>query len=55
MAEMREEFEWYWLTKLKPKMMKIIAIFSTFMTVLVILGEVTLFTEFPIGLFPLLF
>jgi hypothetical protein len=47
--------EWYWLTKIKPSTMKFLGLFSTFMTILVILGEITLFTDFPVGLFPLLF
>lgn len=50
----REIVEWLWLTRIKPMICRIIGILFMFMSILIVLGECTLFTAQPIGLFPLM-
>lgn len=50
-----EVIEWFWLTKLRPFLYRVLAIVFSIMSILIILGEITLFLDFPIGLFPLMF
>lgn len=55
MPRFREAVEWHWLLLIKPMIYKGIAVLFFCMSVLVVLGECTLFITFPIGAFPLLF
>jgi len=50
-----QRLEWYWFTYIRSKVCKACAVVFTVLSVLVVLGEVTLFMSAPIGLFPLLF
>lgn len=47
--------EWLWLTRVKPVSCRALAIVLALMSCLVVLGEITLFIEAPVGLFPLMF
>lgn len=51
----REKMEWMWLTRIKPFLCRILGIFFTMMSILIIIGETTLFLTAPIGLFPIMF
>lgn len=55
LARAREVVEWYWLTKAKPLLYRTLALGFIVMSILVVLGETTLFLEFPIGVFPIMF
>ncbi|OMJ72452.1 hypothetical protein SteCoe_29108 [Stentor coeruleus] len=55
LARLREINEWYWLTRIKPCLFRTLGLLFIIMSILVILGEATLFLEFPIGVFPLMF
>jgi LMBR1-like membrane protein len=51
----REAIEWYWLVSLKPLLYKFVSMVLSLGSVLVILGEATLFIDIPVGVFPMLF
>lgn len=55
LARQIEVVEWMWLTRIKPVTYRILGLVFLFLSVLVILGECTLFIETPLALFPLLF
>lgn len=50
-----DTLEWYWLTTLKPILCRALAVVLSLMSALVVFGEITLFIEAPIGLFPMMF
>lgn len=52
---LREIFEWLWYTRLEPFFCRILSIVCLVFSLLIILGEVTLFIDIPVGLFPLIF
>lgn len=52
---LREITEWLWYTRVKPLVCRSLAVCFGIMSVLVVLGEITLFTDIPIGLIPLLY
>lgn len=47
--------EWLWLTRVKPVLCRGLSLVFSLMSLLVVLGEVTLFIDVPIGLFPMMF
>ena len=51
----REIFDWLWYTRLKPLLCRSLGVVFYIMSILVVLGEITLFTDIPIGLIPLLY
>ena len=51
----REAVRWYWLILIKPALYKMLAVLLFAMSFLVVLGESTLFLNFPVGVFPLMF
>lgn len=51
----REILEWLWYTRAKPMLCRTLAVCFYIMSVLVVLGEITLFTDIPVGLIPLMF
>lgn len=55
MARFREVMEWVWFTRISPIIVRIFAVLFTLVSVLVVLGEATLFTDVPVGLVPLMF
>ena len=50
-----EVVEWFWLTSMRPVLFRILGVVFTVLSVLIVLGESTLFLNEPIGVFPLLF
>lgn len=54
-ARNREIIEFYWLTKVKPLCYRILAVVFMIMSLLTFLGETTLFLDFPIGVYPIMF
>lgn len=55
LARKLEVVEWFWLTSMKPILFRVLGVIFSILSILVILGECTLFLEEPIGVFPLLF
>jgi hypothetical protein len=55
LARQIEVVEWFWLTRAKPVLFKVLAIVFFVLSVLVIVGECTIFLDTPVGVFPLLF
>ena len=55
MARTIEILEWYWYLTIKPLLCKIVSMLLWNMSILIILGESTLFIGFPVGVFPLMF
>lgn len=47
--------EWYWLTSLRPLACRVLSIVCFVLSGLVVLGELTLFIDVPVGVFPLMF
>ncbi|CAG9331206.1 LMBRD2_4 [Blepharisma stoltei] len=50
----QELIGWIWLTRVKPIFCRLLGILFGIMSILIVLGESTLFIQNPIGLFPLL-
>ena len=50
-----EVVQWFWLTRMKPLLFRVLGVLFVGMSVLVVLGETTLFLDFPVGVFPLWF
>ena len=50
-----EVSEWYWHTRVKPSLSRCMAVLCWGLSLLVVLGESTLFLDQPVGLLPLLF
>ena len=50
-----EVLKWIWWTKLQPTITRFLALLCTIISLLVVLGEVTLFRPEPIGVLPMLF
>lgn len=55
LSRTREVLEWWWYAKAFPLVTKIISVLFAMLSILVILGESTLFIDAPAGLFPLFF
>lgn len=49
-----EYIDWVYTLKVKPVLYKFLSVVFTLLSILVILGETTMFLDFPIGVFPLL-
>ena len=47
--------EWLWHCRVKPVCCRITAVFCMIFGILIVLGEITLFIDEPIGLLPMLF
>ena len=52
---LKEVLEWLWHTRICPICCRILSVFCLLFSLLVILGEVTLFIDMPVGLIPLMF
>lgn len=50
----KEFFAWFWMIRLRPLVLKVLSILAWMLSILIILGECTLFINLPIGLFPML-
>ena len=55
LARLREVLQWYWYIWILPISRRLIAILLAIASVLVVLGESTLFLDAPVGLVPLFF
>jgi hypothetical protein len=55
LAACKDAIEWFWLTKAKPLGFRVLALVFILLSVLIVLGETTLFLQIPIGVLPLLF
>lgn len=54
-ARLLSTLEWFWLTRAKPVSCRVVAVVFAAMSLLVVLGEITLFINVPVGLFPMMF
>ncbi|CAG9312794.1 LMBRD2_1 [Blepharisma stoltei] len=54
-ARFREVFEWIWYTRLSPILCRLLGLLLSVVSIFVVLGEITLFVDTPIGVFPLFF
>lgn len=54
-ARFREVTEWWWYSKCFPIVSKILAVIFALFSILIILGESTLFIDTSVGLFPIFF
>mmetsp|Transcript_25895 Transcript_25895/g.45749 ORF Transcript_25895/g.45749 Transcript_25895/m.45749 type:complete len:439 (+) Transcript_25895:3436-4752(+) len=50
-----DTIEWYWLTRVRPLICRALSVVCVVLSVLVVLGELTLFIDTPVGLFPIFF
>ena len=41
--------QWVWFTWIRPIFCKVLSLFSGVMSILVVLGEITLFIDYPVG------
>ena len=51
----RDTWDWWWHTRIKPVVCRIFAVIFAVLSLFVFLCEITLFTDVPVGVIPLLY